>query len=99
MERKLKRISILVGEDQYEALAARALNISGLVRDLIDDHISDHKVTLAVSEETYTIYDQVVANTGSSDRDLERYFKESLKALLAKKIEDMKSLQKTLDQT
>ena len=92
MEPNLKRISLLVREDQHEKLTALGLNVSGLVRDLIDDHLSDHKITLAVSEATRNLYDRIVANTGSTDADVEVIFKDALGALLENKIAEMQQL-------
>lgn len=86
----------MVREDQYQRLLDSGLNISGLIRDLIDDHLSHHKITLSVSEETRKIYDQVVSNTGATDADLEKYVLESLKKLLRGRIEQMQNLEKSL---
>ncbi len=93
MEANLKRISLLLREEQYKALTERDLNVSGLVRDLIDDYLSEHKVTLGVSEETRGLYDKIVANTGSTDKDIEKYFKDALGAMLKDKILEMQDLQ------
>lgn len=92
MEPTLKRISLLIREDQYERISERELNLSGLVRDLLDDYLSHHKVTVSVGEETRHLYDQIVANTGTSDSDIEQYFREALRSLLKQKIAEMQSL-------
>ena len=93
-ENPLKRISLLVKEEQYESLSNRGVNVSGLIRDLIDDYLSDHKITIAVSEETRALYEKIVSNTGTEDDEVEVYFRESLKDLLANKIKEMERLQK-----
>ena len=90
----LKRISLLIRDEQYEQLNGRGLNLSGLIRDLIDDYLSEHKITLGVTEETRVLYDRLVSNTGSSDVDVERYFKEALGRMLQDKIKEMQALQK-----
>ena len=92
METPLKRISLMIREDQYEKVSKKGLNLSGLTRDLLDDYFSEHKITLAVSEETADLYDKIVSNTGTSDADLEDYFKEALGKLLEKKIKEMQAL-------
>jgi hypothetical protein len=91
----LKRISLLIREEQYERIGQLGLNLSGLVRDLLDDYLSEHKITLSVTEETRALYDRIVANTGSSDADVERYLKESLGRMLDDKIKDMQKLQRS----
>ena len=86
----------MIREDQYQKLLGSGLNVSGLIRDLIDDHLSDFKIILSVSEETRQVYDQVVSNTGTTDSDLEVYVLKSLKELLKKKIHQMQELEKKL---
>jgi hypothetical protein len=93
---QLKRISLMIREDQYEQVNQKDLNLSGLVRDLIDDFLSEHKITLAVSVETKDLYDMIVSNTASSDSELEKYLRQSLKALLKEKIEYMTNIHKSL---
>src|SRR5690606_39189475 len=88
----LKRISLMVGEEQYRSLTERGLNISGLIRDLIDDYLSEHKITISVTEETRMLYDKIVSNTGSTDADVEQYFRDALKLMLNDKINEMESL-------
>jgi hypothetical protein len=93
----LKRISLLLREEQYEQLSRLGLNVSGLVRDLIDDYLSEHKITLSVSEETRNLYDRIVSNvagrTGSADAQVEVYFREALGRMLQDKIKEMQTLQ------
>lgn len=95
-ESHLRRISLMVREDHYRALVDRGLNVSGLIRDLMDDYLSQHNITVSVGEETRSLYDQVVANTGSTDEDVEVYFREALKHLLRDKIKSMQKLEKKI---
>lgn len=94
---ELKRISVLVREDQYKALSKKNINISGLIRDLIDDHLSESKVTLAVTDETVELYNTIISGTGADDSQLEKYFRKSLKQLLNERIEFMKELSTKID--
>ena len=96
MPDELKRISLMIRRDQHEKLLSEELNTSGLVRDLLDDYLSDHKITISVSEETRKLYDSVISNTGSTDLDLEDYLRDSLKKLLRDKIKAMVELEKNL---
>ena len=96
MESQLKRISLMVREDQYESITSEGLNLSGLIRDLLDDYFSEHKITLSVEEDTKKIYDQLVANTGTTDKDLEKYLREALGKLLGDRIKSMQALEKKL---
>ena len=94
MSQELKRVSLMIRQDQANAVSARDLNLSGLVRDLLDDYFSDHTITVNVTEETRSLYDQIVSNTGSTDADVEKYLKVALRDLLQDRIKAMQKLQK-----
>ena len=68
MEGGYKRVNVMIGEEQYRILSEQGLNVSGLIRDLIGDHLSENVITLQVSEETRHIYNTVISNTGSNDQ-------------------------------
>lgn len=97
MKKELKRISLMIREDQHKLILKKDLNVSGLIRDLLDDYFSEHKITISVTEETKELYDSVISNTSSSDEELEKYLRESLKNLLKEKIDSMISLHKSID--
>lgn len=97
MERDLKRISLLIGEDQYDEIGKRKLNLSWLARELLDNYLNQNSITLNVSEETRTLYEQIVGTSGEElDKDFEPLLRESLKSLLKIKIEKMQQLAKTI---
>jgi len=96
MKKELKRISLMIREDQYANINKSGLNLSGLLRDLLDDYLSEHKITLSVTEGTKNIYDRIISNTGSTDEDLEAYLKDSLLLLLRNKIKSMQELESSL---
>jgi hypothetical protein len=93
MDQTLKRISLMLREDQYEKLSKEDLNLSGLIRDLIDDHLSEYKITLTVSEETRKLYDQIISNTGTQDSELEPFLRAALHGMLKDKIQAMQKLE------
>ncbi len=96
MDKPYKRINITIGEDQYETLNERGVNVSGLIRDLLGDYLSASTITLQVSDETRRLYELVVSNTGASDVELEVHLKAALAKLLEHKIAEMQALQKRL---
>lgn len=96
MTQSLKRVSLLLREQQYQKLNDKGLNVSGLVRDLLDDFLSEHKITINVTENTKQLYDTIISNTGSTDEDLEKYLRTSLKELLSDKIKAMQKLEQGL---
>lgn len=95
-ESHYKRVNIMIGEKQYQTLTERGLNVSGLIRDLLGDYLSDNVIAVQVSEETKRIYDLVVANTGSTDQEIEVHLRAALAKVLEQKIEEMQILHRNL---
>lgn len=93
-ERELKRISLFIGEDQYQAIVDKGLNLSWLLRDLLDDYLAHKKIVLEASDETLELYQQIVSSTSALDKEFEPYFREALHAFLKSKIESMQKLEK-----
>ena len=94
-QRDLKRISLMIGEDQYDAIGSKGLNLSWLIRDLIDDYLSSKTLNIAVTDETRNLYEKIVSSVGDMDKDFEPFLKEALHNYLKSRIEDMKKLEKT----
>ncbi len=93
-----KRVNIMILEAQYEALTQRGLNVSGLIRDLLGDHLSSSTITLQVGDDTRRLYDLVVANTGAADADIEKPLRKALAEVLEVKIAEMQQLHTRLKQ-
>lgn len=93
-ERELKRISLFIGEDQYQEISDRQLNLSWLIRDLMDDYLSEKKIVLSVGDETLSLYQKIVSATGTPDEEFEPFFKQALREFLKSKIESMQKLEK-----
>jgi hypothetical protein len=95
MERDLKRISLMIGEDQYEQISKRGLNLSWLVRDLLDNYLNDNKISLHVTDETRQLYEKIIgSDSGDPDPEFEPFLKDALRSLLKLKIENMQKLEK-----
>lgn len=93
MDSEMRRISLVIREDQHQKMAEDNVNVSGLIRDLIDDHYSGHTITLHVSEETHALYTQIVSDTPKGDTDIEPYLRRALREMLSDKIKKMEKLQ------
>ncbi len=93
----VKRISVMVGEEQYERMVQAGLNISAFIRDLIDDHFSEDVITLRVSKKTRDLYTKIVSNTGATDTDIEPLLTEVLKRLLDERLQKIKNLKSSLE--
>lgn len=92
MSENAKRISVLIAEDQYERLTKAQINVSALIRDLLEDYFSETKITLSVSRKTRDLYEKIVSNTGATDKDIEPLLTQVLKELLNVRLEQIKSL-------
>jgi hypothetical protein len=96
MEANYRRLNITIREDQYALLTERGVNISGLIRDLLGDYLSQSRITLQVSEETRRLYELVVANTGATDHDIEPPLRTAMAQLLERRIDEMQALHQKL---
>lgn len=97
MSDEVRKISLVIREEQYQQLNKAGVNVSGLIRDLIDDHFSQHAITINVSEETRHIYDQIVSTSQDGDNEIEPYFRHALRSMLKDKIKGMEKIQQLLD--
>jgi hypothetical protein len=97
MATEFKRVNVLISAEQHSRVSKSGLNLSGLIRDLLDDHFSGSKITISLSARVRGLYDQVVSNLGASDEDLEPYLAEALDRFLdgkAKEIQRMRGRRK-----
>ena len=83
----------MLKEEQYKEISESGINLSALMRELVDDHFSKRKIALSVSEETRRLDDLIVS---SSDEDVERHLKDTLELLLDDRIKAMQSLKKEI---
>ncbi len=96
MSKDHKSICLVIRNDQYERLQDMDINVSGFIRDIIDDRLSDHTITLNVTPETRELYNQIVSTSPKGDTDIEPYLRDALKSLLEKRIAEMKTLKDSL---
>ena len=92
----LKRINVMLRQDQHQTVLDAGLNMSGLLRDLLDDHFSESKITLSISTKTKKIYDNLISNFGANDRDLEPHLVLAMDKVLQSKIDEIDALRKRL---
>ena len=91
-----KRINVMLRPDQKERVNKAGLNMSGLIRGLLDDHFSEEKIVLSVSPEVRRVYENVISNLGAEDKELEIYFLEALDRFLADKTRQIDALRKSI---
>lgn len=96
MSTDLKSVCLMIRKDQHDSLQELGVNISGFVRDIIDDRLSDHVITLGVTQETRSLYDRIISMSVSGDADFEPYLRDALKNMLKDTIEEMQALHKNI---
>ena len=91
-----KRVNVLIHPDQHKRVMSAGLNMSGLIRDLLDDHFSEERIVLSVSPEVHDVYQKLISNFGAEDKELEIYFLEALDKFLAEKTRQIDDLRKSM---
>ena len=91
-----KRVNVLVRPEQHQQVMSAGLNMSGLIRGLLDDHFSEEKIVLSVSPRVKEVYRLLISNLGAEDRELEIYFLEALDKFLADKTRQIDDLRKSI---
>ncbi len=91
-----KRINVMLRPDQKERVNKAGLNMSGLIRGLLDDHFSEEKIVLSVSPEVRRVYENVISNLGAEDKELEIYFLEALDRFLANRTRQIDALRTSI---
>jgi hypothetical protein len=85
----------MIGDDQYEKISARKLNLSWLVRELLDAYLNDNEISLKVTNETRELYEKIIGGQSTDpDPEFEPFLKDALRKLLKLKIEKMQTLEK-----
>jgi esterase/lipase len=91
-----KRVNVLVRPEQHKRVMSAGLNMSGLIRGLLDDHFSEEKIVLSVSPRVKAVYQMLISNLGAEDKELEVYFLEALDKFLADKNRQIDDLRKSI---
>lgn len=91
-----KRVNILVRNEQHKQVMSANLNMSGLIRGLLDDHFSEEKIVLSVSKDVRELYETLISNLGAEDTELEVYFLEALDKFLADRTRQIDDLRKQI---
>jgi esterase/lipase len=95
-EEKFQRVNVLLHREQYDRVNEAGLNMSGLIRGLLDDHFSEEKIVFSVSPKVKAVYQNIISNFGGEDKDLEAYFLKALDQFLADKTQQIASLRKSI---
>lgn len=93
----MKRVNILITEEQYKQVHDLGLSLSGLVRDLITDRFGKKTIVVTVPVEVRALYDKLVSNFGVSDYELAPYVVEALERFLTEKGSEISKLQDELE--
>ena len=96
MSDDLTRVSMMIRQDQHDSLREMDVNISGYIRDLIDDRLNNHTIVLSVDADTRRLYDQIISHAEKGDQDFQPYIREALKKMLEEKIKTLQHLYKDM---
>jgi hypothetical protein len=91
-----KRINITILESQYNELAARNVNVSGVVRELLASYLSASTIVLNVDPETRRLYEVVVGQTGVAPEAVAAELKPALSRLLDQRLQELQALRDKL---
>jgi len=91
-----KRVNVLIRPDQHQKVHELNLSLSGLVRDLLDDRFSDHKMILSVTPKTKQLYDTIISNFGVADSELEHFIVRALDRFLEEKVKEIELMRQEL---
>jgi hypothetical protein len=96
VEESVHRINITVLQSQYETLTQRGLNVSALIRQLLDQYLGGRTITLHVDPETQQLFELLRSEAGVQHQDLVDELKPALRRLLDKRLKHLESLRKKL---
>ena len=83
-------------EMQHDELLKQEANVSGVIRGLLDNYLSDATIMLKVDERTKRLYDEVMSSTGFGDAELAAALRGALEQLLERKMRDLEALRASL---
>lgn len=78
----LKRINITIDQKLHKEIQERGLNLSGLVRERLEDYFSSNTITLSVSKQVKDRYDKIMSLTNSTDKEFMPFLEEALNSYL-----------------
>ncbi|MFO0564756.1 MAG: hypothetical protein U0263_03790 [Polyangiaceae bacterium] len=87
-----RRINVNVLESQHETLVQQGVNVSALIRALLDAYLSSSVIMLPVDKTTRELYDLVLKSTGYSDSDVGAHLGPVLKQLLETRRQELDAL-------
>ena len=95
-----KRVNITIPTSYHEEVHKRGINLSGLVREAIEDQLSENSITISVSKETHSLYRQIFNETQSDDSEFEPFLKKALQEfidfLIQNRVESLEEIKQKL---
>lgn len=85
MKNKMKRINITIDEKLYKKAHDQGLNLSGLIREKLDDYFNGNHITLSVSREMKQKYDEIYSILNLTDDELAPFLNKALNEFLKSK--------------
>jgi len=88
----MKRLNITIDPAIVDKMHDAGIkNISGTIREALEDLLSDHKIILSVNPELKQKYHDILELTSATDQDLIPYIDEALTNFLEARMKDITS--------
>jgi len=91
-----RRINITMLESQHDELVRRGVNVSGLIRELVDQYLSGRSITLEVDPETRQLYEEAVVRSGATPADVTARLRRMMSDLLDDRLKELEALRREL---
>lgn len=91
-----RRINITMLESQHDELVRQGVTVSGLIRELLDQHFSQRAITLEVDPETRALYEEAVVRSGATSEDVAALLRRAMTELLDDRMKRLEVLRREL---
>jgi hypothetical protein len=91
-----RRINITMLESHHDELVRRGLNVSGLIRELVDRYLSERTITLEVDAETRLLFEQALVGSGATSADIASRLRHAMSDILDERMKELETLRKEL---
>jgi hypothetical protein len=91
-----RRINITMTESQHDELVQRGVNVSGLIRELVEQYLSPSTITLNVDPDTRSLYEEAVVRSGATEADVTARLRRMMSDLLDDRLKELEALRRQL---
>lgn len=89
MKEKLIRVNITLNEKLHKKVHTKGLNLSGLVREKLEDHFSNHTITFSVDKKLKNKYEELTSILNISDSDIQPFIDQAINEFIKVKKKEL----------